>query len=202
MCISSAPPPADQQRAFPFLRSSDREPRPNTSSENSNTEGGAEPHKLTLVHKAAILNSLTGLYEEANKRETENVTPCTLCCASANSGASRPINSDRFLPDYTSKFPSPPKHDPGKLFGLGQNLQQRQKMAFFSTVRGQPILDHVILFCRLVHGAYRVSTVCAGPCSTLCAPTHTTHGPGQHFTFHSTFVSLIGVDKSGRMRQD
>lgn len=43
----------------------------------------------------------------------------------------RAIADDSSLPDQTSKLPSPLNTGPGKLFGLGQNLQQRQKMAFF-----------------------------------------------------------------------
>lgn len=55
--------------------------------------------KPTLVHKAAILNSLTGLYQEANKRDSKCDT-VHFVCASANSGAMYPINSDhrRFVP--------------------------------------------------------------------------------------------------------
>lgn len=58
-----------------------------------------EKKKPTLVHKAAILNSLTGLYQEANKRDSKCDT-VHFVCASANSGAMCPINSGhrRFVP--------------------------------------------------------------------------------------------------------
>lgn len=39
---------------------------------------GRRGKKPTLVHKAAILNSLTGLVLRRT-REAQNVTPCTLC---------------------------------------------------------------------------------------------------------------------------
>ncbi len=61
--------------------------------------GGAEPQKIILVHKAAILNSLTGLYQEANKRDSKCDT-VHFVCASADSGATSPINGDHrcFVP--------------------------------------------------------------------------------------------------------
>lgn len=59
-------------------------PQPSTAGESGGSEGGTEPQKSTLVHKAAILNPLTGLlYQEANKGDS-NVTPCASRCASAN----------------------------------------------------------------------------------------------------------------------
>lgn len=59
-------------------------PQPSAGGERGGSEGGTEPQKSTLVHKAAILNPLTGLlYQEANKGDS-NVTPCASRCASAN----------------------------------------------------------------------------------------------------------------------
>ncbi|KAG7238210.1 hypothetical protein INR49_031125, partial [Caranx melampygus] len=55
---------------------------------------GTEPQKITLVHKAAILNSLTGLYQEANKRDSKCDT-VHFVCASASSGAMSPVKSGR-----------------------------------------------------------------------------------------------------------
>lgn len=43
-------------------------------------------------------------------------------------------------------------------------------MAFFSTVRGLPILDHVILFCRLALGAYRVPLQARTTFYTVASP--------------------------------
>lgn len=40
---------------------------------------------------------------------------------------------------------------------LGRICSSARKWLFFSPVRGLPILDHVVLFCRLVLGAYGVS---------------------------------------------
>lgn len=104
---SSTSGPTKERLHFSGAPPSDRAPQPNTSRENADSVRGgwwgfAEPQgkkKPTLVHKAAILNSLTGLYQEANKRDSKCDT-VHFVCASANSGAMYPINSDhrRFVP--------------------------------------------------------------------------------------------------------
>lgn len=70
---------------------------------NPNSAGGCRAtEKAPLVHKAAILNSLTGLFQEANKRGSKCDT-VHFVCASANSGAMCPIKSDRrrFVPTWS-----------------------------------------------------------------------------------------------------
>lgn len=67
-------------------------------------------------------------------------------------------------------------------------------MAFFSTVRGLPILDHVILFCRLVLGAYRVSS--AGP-TTLCTHTHCTGQTALLLKLASVYSFIVSVKVDG-----
>lgn len=57
-------------------------------------------------------------------------------CAAANGAAMWPLKKSETptLRPYLIRHQrraSPLSHDPVKLFGLGQNLQQRQKMAFF-----------------------------------------------------------------------
>lgn len=75
LCISSAPRPASGATKSVCISAELRRPtghRDQTQPEKSSTlRGAAEPHKITLVHKAAILNSLTGLYQEANKRDSK-----------------------------------------------------------------------------------------------------------------------------------
>lgn len=106
VCISS--PLLDKRtnkRAFAFLRSSAVRPGHHNRTHPEKTptvcRGGVgvcgatggerrEKKNPTLVHKAAILNSLTGLYQEANKRDSKCDT-VHFVCASANSGAMCPI---------------------------------------------------------------------------------------------------------------
>lgn len=100
-------------------------------------------------------------------REAQNVTPCTrsAACLAAATAPRAPLKSESpsFLPDQTStsSLRSEPRCS-GRGF-IWRDLKQRicssaRKWLFFlplsSTVRGLPILDHVILFCRLVLGAY------------------------------------------------
>lgn len=92
------------KRAFAFLRISAVRPGTTTKTHPERTPtvrgGGLQSHRKTpLVHKAAILNSLTGQFQEANKRDSKCDT-VHFVCASANSVARCPIKSDRrrFVP--------------------------------------------------------------------------------------------------------
>lgn len=86
------------------------------------------------------------------------MTPCAWSCASANSGATCPTKERSptrrsYLIGHQS-FPLLPARIQVNYLDLGRICSSARKWLFFSTVRGLPILDHVILFCRLVHGAW------------------------------------------------
>lgn len=181
LCISAATRPAEQQRAVPFppeLRRASRAAgtasTPIQRKQQHWLGGCRDPQKATLVHKAAILNSLTGLVSGGGEQERLKMWHRALCVRRSKERRDGPDNErSATLRSYLIRhqsFPLLHNEDPGQLFGLGQNLQQRQKMAFFSPVRGLPILDHVIIFCRLVQG-YSLQAVltlhlylpCTGP---------------------------------------
>lgn len=91
LCISSLLQPTKRLRVSTGAPPAARPPRPNAPGGKHQQHGGLlqNHRKTTVVHKAAILNSLTGLYQEPNKRETQNVTPCTLCAPPQKSVAWR-----------------------------------------------------------------------------------------------------------------
>lgn len=175
-CTSSSP--RAQQRAFPRPRSSavrasastqhrrrDRRPRRGHGAAENHT--GTQSSHLKFTDRAAVsggeqgrLKCDTVRFALRLRKLRRDVRDKQKRSATLRSYLIR-HQSRRFLPARLQV----------NYLGLGQNLQQRQKMAFFSTVRGLPILDHVILFCRLVHGANRVSTS-----TEPAGPAHFVHG--------------------------
>lgn len=96
LCISSLLQPTKRLRVSTGAPPSAGPPRPNTPSGKRQQHGGLlqNRRKTTVVHKAAILNSLTGLYQEPNKRDSKCDT-VHFVCASAKSVAPCMIKSDR-----------------------------------------------------------------------------------------------------------
>lgn len=169
---------------------SDRAAQPNTSSENSHTEGGAEPLKITLVHKAAILNSLTGLYQEANKRL--KMWHRALCVRLSKQrriapDKERSVKLRSYLIRHQS-FPLLPTRIQVNYLDLDRICSSARKWLFSAPSEDCPFWITWYYFVAWFTGHTGIrGMVSAGPCSLLSHP-FTLHGPGKTFIFYFAFV--------------